>query len=65
MKRRSGALGATLIAGCLAATASFAADAIEQKPGDLKPCGTYDAAALDPRPIPELIGGPGLLEFDL
>jgi ribose transport system substrate-binding protein len=25
-------------------------------------CGAYDAAALDPRPIPEEVGGPGLLE---
>jgi len=44
------------------ATRSFAAEAIEQKASDLKPCGTYDAAALDPRPIPESIGGPGLLD---
>ncbi len=43
------------------ASGSFAAGAIEQKPSDLKPCGTYDASALDPRPIPESIGGPGLL----
>ena len=64
MKRRHGALSATLIAGCLSAfgSASLAAEAIEQKPEDLKPCGTYDAAALDPRPIPDSIGGPGLLD---
>jgi ribose transport system substrate-binding protein len=64
MKRRHGALAATLIVGCLSAfgSASLAAEAIEQKPEDLKPCGTYDAAALDPRPIPDSIGGPGLLD---
>jgi hypothetical protein len=43
------------------ASGSFAAETIEQKPSDLKPCGTYDASALDPRPIPASIGGPGLL----
>jgi ribose transport system substrate-binding protein len=52
-------MGAWLAA---SATAASAADAIEQKPDDLKPCGTYDAAALDPRPIPESIGGPELLD---
>jgi ribose transport system substrate-binding protein len=64
MKYRYGALGAALMGAWLAAsaTAASAADAIEQKPEDLKPCGTYDAAALDPRPIPESIGGPGLLD---
>jgi ribose transport system substrate-binding protein len=64
VKSRRVALGAALFAGCLAVSAgpSFAADTIEQKPGDLKPCGTYDAAALDPRPIPDSIGGPGLLD---
>jgi ribose transport system substrate-binding protein len=64
MKYRYGALGAALMGAWLAAsaTAESAADAIEQKPEDLKPCGTYDAAALDPRPIPESIGGPGLLD---
>src|ERR1700677_887668 len=58
------ALGAALFAGCLAVSAgpSFAADTIEQKPADLKPCGTYDAAALDPRPIPDSIGGGELLD---
>jgi ribose transport system substrate-binding protein len=64
IKYRYGALGAALMGAWLAASASAAsaADAIEQKPEDLKPCGTYDAAALDPRPIPESIGGPGLLD---
>jgi len=64
MKYPYGALGAALMGAWLAAsaTAASAADAIEQKPDDLKPCGTYDAAALDPRPIPESIGGPGLLD---
>ena len=65
MKRRHGALAATLIAWSLSAfaSASLAGDVIEQKPEDLKPCGTYDAAALDPRPIPDSIGGPGLLDL--
>jgi ribose transport system substrate-binding protein len=64
MKYPYGALGAALMGAWLAAsaTAASAADAIEQKPDDLKPCGTYDAAALDPRPIPESIGGPELLD---
>jgi len=64
VKYRYGALGAALMGAWLAAsaTAASAADAIEQKPDDLKPCGTYDAAALDPRPIPESIGGPELLD---
>jgi ribose transport system substrate-binding protein len=64
VKYRHRALGAALMGAWLAAsaTAASAADAIEQKPEDLKPCGTYDAAALDPRPIPESIGGPGLLD---
>jgi hypothetical protein len=63
--RRSQAALATaaLIAAVTAsASGSFAAETIEQKPSDLKPCGTYDASALDPRPIPESIGGPGLLD---
>ena len=65
MKRRHGALAATVIAWSLSAfaSASLAGDVIEQKPEDLKPCGTYDAAALDPRPIPDSIGGPGLLDL--
>src|SRR5271155_1582860 len=64
VKYRYGALGAALMGAWLAAsaTAASAADAIEQKPSDLKPCGTYDASALDPRPIPDSIGGPGLLD---
>src|ERR1700683_1167642 len=64
MKYPYGALGAALMGAWLAAsaTAASAADAIEQKPANLKPCGTYDAPALDPRPIPESIGGPGLLD---
>jgi len=54
---------AALIAAVTAsASVSLAADTIEQKPSDLKPCGTYDASALDPRPIPDSIGGPGLLD---
>ena len=56
------ATAAVIAAVTTSASGSFAADAIEQKPSDLKPCGTYDAAALDPRPIPESIGGPGLLD---
>jgi len=35
---------------------------IEQTDADLTPCGTYNAAALDPRPIPEVLGGQGLLD---
>jgi ribose transport system substrate-binding protein len=35
---------------------------IEQTDADLTPCGTYNAEALDHRPIPESIGGPGLLD---
>jgi ribose transport system substrate-binding protein len=64
VRRLRFALGAALMGGYLtaSATGAFAADSIEQKPGDLKPCGTYDAAALDPRQIPESIGGPGLLD---
>ena len=43
--------------------ASLAAD-ITQSDSDLVPCGTYDAKNLDARPIPNSIGGPGLLELD-
>jgi ribose transport system substrate-binding protein len=35
---------------------------IEQAAGDLTPCGTYKAEALDHRPIPEVLGGQGLLD---
>jgi ribose transport system substrate-binding protein len=56
------ATAALIAAVTTSASGSFAAGAIEQKPGDLKPCGTYDATALDPRPIPDSIGGPGLLD---
>ena len=49
------AMAGLIAAVTTSASASFAAGAIEQKPSDLKPCGTYDAAALDPRPIPASI----------
>ena len=55
------ATAALIVAVTTSASGSFAADVIEQKSSDLKPCGTYDASALDPRPIPQSIGGPGLL----
>lgn len=29
---------------------------------NLAPCGTYNAAALDPRPVPSAIGGPAMIE---
>lgn len=32
---------------------------------NLAPCGTYDAAALDPRPVPELIGGHAMIQATL
>jgi hypothetical protein len=35
---------------------------IEQTDADLTPCGTYNAAALDHRPIPASLGGQGLLD---
>jgi ribose transport system substrate-binding protein len=38
------------------------AQTIEQSESDLKPCGTYDAEALNHRPIPEVLGGQGLLD---
>jgi ribose transport system substrate-binding protein len=35
---------------------------ITQVTPNLAPCGTYNAAALDPRPVPESIGGPAMIE---
>ena len=47
----------------LAATANASlAQTISQSPSDLKPCGTYDASALDPRPIPAALGGEAALD---
>jgi ribose transport system substrate-binding protein len=41
---------------------SYAQQRIEQNDADLTACGIYNAAALDHRPIPDSIGGPGLLD---
>jgi len=58
------ALVPMLAAGLVAFSASSYAQTqeIEQTDADLTPCGTYNAEALDHRPIPESIGGPGLLD---
>lgn len=66
-KRRSrfasAALVPTLIAGLAAFSGSgYAQQVIEQTDADLTPCGTYNAEALDHRPVPEVLGGQGLLD---
>jgi ribose transport system substrate-binding protein len=59
---------AALIPIMAAALAAFSgsgyaqAQTIGQSDADLTPCGTYNAAALDHRPIPESLGGQGLLD---
>jgi ABC-type sugar transport system substrate-binding protein len=53
-----------IMAGALAAVTSpgHAQTSIMEVTPHLTPCGTYNAAVLDPRPIPEALGGPQLLE---
>jgi len=58
---RVAALIPILATGLVALSGSSYAQ-IEQTDADLTPCGTYNAEALDHRPIPEVLGGPGLLD---
>ncbi len=53
---------ALLAAGAMSFAASGRAADIQQSASDLVPCGTYDAKDLEARPIPDSIGGPGLLD---
>jgi ribose transport system substrate-binding protein len=59
---KAAALIPILVAGLVAFTGSSNAQPIEQKDSDLKTCGTYDAAALEPRPIPATLGGQAMLD---
>jgi ribose transport system substrate-binding protein len=56
------ALIPALAAGAIALASSAGAQIIEQNESDLKPCGTYDASVLEPRPIPETLGGQAALD---
>jgi len=59
---RTAALIPMLAAGLAVSSGSSRAADIVQSDSDLVPCGTYDAKNLEARPIPDSIGGPGLLD---
>ena len=59
---RSAGLLPLLVAGAVAFAGNAAAQNIEQKESDLQPCGSYDASVLEPRPIPDGLGGQAALE---
>jgi ribose transport system substrate-binding protein len=51
-----------LLGGTLLPTDVTAQTSITKVTPSLTPCGTYNAAALDPRPVPESIGGRAMIE---